>query len=199
MTQTTPRILPLPRAEWTDEARDVFAYWEGPTARENGSQSNTMMTLANHPPLAIASLDFGKYILIQSSLTARQKELIVLRVAWRYDSQYQWTHHVHAGRKVGITDAEFEALQFEGENPVWNRSEQAFISAMDQLCAKGRIDDSIWAILSEDMTKTQIMDFLYTVGLFTMNAWAFGAMGVELEANFAAFSKSADEMVQSEG
>jgi hypothetical protein len=85
-----PRIPPLPREEWTDAARDVFAYWEGPAAREHGSRSNTMMTLANHPQLALASLDFGRYLLVQSSLSPREKELVILRVAARYKSTYQW-------------------------------------------------------------------------------------------------------------
>ena len=47
-----PRIGNLPREEWTDEAREVFAYWGEPGAWENGSKTNMTMTLANHPPLA---------------------------------------------------------------------------------------------------------------------------------------------------
>lgn len=191
----TPRIGPLPREEWDDAARQVFGYWEGPEARENGSRSNTMMTLANHPQLALAQLDFGKYLLVQSSLTPRQKELVVLRVAWRFDSQYQWAHHVHAGRQIGMTDAEFAALQQERPVDVWGQHEQAMIDAMDQLCAAGRVDDATWARLAAEMDRRQLMDFLYSVGFFAMNAWAFGAMGIELEPAFEAFSRSADDMV----
>jgi 4-carboxymuconolactone decarboxylase len=198
-TSVTPRIPPLPREEWTDAARDVFAYWEGPTARDNGSRSNTMMTLANHPRLALASLDMGKYMLVESSLTKRQKELVVLRVAWRYASAYQWAHHVHSGRQIGMTDAEFEALQQPGPSHVWSPADQALISAIDQLCDSGRIDHPTWAQLSASMDKHQLMDFLYSVGFFTMNAWAFGAMGVQLEPEFEAFSTPADQLVGGTG
>lgn len=191
----TPRIPPLPREEWTDAARDVFAYWEGPEARENGSRSNTMMTLANHPELALASLDLGKYMLVRSSLTKRQKELLVLRVAARYDSAYQWAHHVHSGRQIGLTDAEFDALRVGGVQPVWSPEEQALVSAVDQLCDAGRIDDPTWRALTAGMDRKQVMDFLYSVGFFTMNAWAFGAMGVQLEPGFEAFSRATDDMV----
>jgi alkylhydroperoxidase family enzyme len=195
MATATPRIGPLPRAEWTDSARDVFAYWEGPAARENGSRSNTMMTLANHPRLAIASLDMGKYMLVESSLGKREKELVILRVAWRYGSNYQWAHHVHSARQIGMTDAEFEALQKPGPASIWSSGDQALISAVDQLCEAGRIDDPTWAQLSAAMDKQQLMDFLYSVGFFTMNAWAFGAMGVQLEPEFEAFSTPADQLV----
>lgn len=196
MMTDTPRVPPLPRAEWTDEARDVFAYWEGEEARRNGSNSNTMMTLANHPRLAIASLDLGKYMLVHSTLTPRQKELVVLRVAWRYDSHYQWAHHVHAGRKLGMTDAEFAALGKAGPDPLWSPSEQALLDAVDQLCDRGRIEDATWAALTGEMDRHQVMDLLYSVGFFAMNAWAFGAMGIQLEPGFEEFSTSADEMLE---
>jgi 4-carboxymuconolactone decarboxylase len=48
LANNPPRIPHLPREDWNDAARDVFGYWEGAQARENGSRSNTMMTLANH-------------------------------------------------------------------------------------------------------------------------------------------------------
>ena len=196
---TTPRIPSLPREQWTDAARDVFAYWEGPAARESGSRSNTMMVLANHPRLGLASLDMGRYMLVDSSLTKRQKELVVLRVAWRYQSAYQWAHHVHSARQIGMTDAEFEALESPDPSPVWNEQERALISAIDQLCDSGRIDDATWAILAAHMDKQQIMDFLYSVGFFTMNAWAFGAMGVQLEPEFEEFSRPVDSLVGNRG
>jgi 4-carboxymuconolactone decarboxylase len=195
MTSKAPRIPPLPREEWTDEARDVFAYWEGPPARENGSRSNTMLTLAQHPKLAIASLDFGKYILIDTKLTARQRELIVLRVAWRYGSAHQWTHHVLSGRKIGMTDAEFAALKQSEPSDVWDGAEQALIDAVDQLCSKGQIEDATWSMLAAVHEQRTLMDILYAIGLFTMNAWAFNAMGIELEADVAEYSRSADEMI----
>jgi 4-carboxymuconolactone decarboxylase len=195
MTESsTPRIKPLPREEWTDAAREVFAFWEGPSARENGSRSNTMMTLANHPKLALPSLDFGRYMLVESSLTVRQRELVVLRVAWRYDSHYQWAHHVHAARKIGLTDAEFEALQSEEVSEPFSREERALLRAIDQLCDRGRIDDPTWAILEETMDRHQLMDFLYSVGFFAMNAWVQGAIGIQLEPEFEQFSRPAQDM-----
>jgi 4-carboxymuconolactone decarboxylase len=190
-----PRIPPLPHDEWTDAARDVFAYWEGPAAREHGSRSNTMMTLANHPELALASLNFGKYLLVQCSLSPRQGELVILRVAARYNSDYQWAHHVHSARQIGMTDAEFAALRQGGVQAVWNSEEQALVSAVDQLCDAGRVDDATWAVLAAAMDRQKLMEVLFSVGFFAMNAWAFGAMGVQLEPDFEDFSIPADRMI----
>ena len=191
-----PRIPPLPPSEWTAAAREVFGYWEGPEAYANGSRSNTMLTLARHPKLALASLDFGKYILIDTDLTMRQRELIVLRIAWRYGSAHQWTHHVLSGRKIGMTDEEFGALQQPDLGQSWPPDEAALIAAVDQLCADGQIDDATWAVLAANHGERALMDIVYTIGLFTMNAWAFNAMGIELEPDVASYSKPADELVR---
>lgn len=190
VTDIQPRIPPLPRAEWTDAARDVFAFWEGPEARENGSHSNTMMTLANHPRLAMASLNFGRYLLVDSTLSARQRELLIMRVAWRYHSRYQWAHHVVSSRRIGMTDDEFEAIKTGPEAPVFSADDKALLRAVDQLCETGRIDDPSWNELERTMDRHQLMDLLYSVGFFTMNAWAFSAMGVQLEPGFEESSAS---------
>lgn len=195
MGVTHPNIPVLPSEEWTDEARDVFAYWEGEPARENGSRSNTMMTLAQHPKLAIAVLDMGKYMLVGSSLSARQMELVVLRVAWRQDVDYEWAHHVHSARQIGMTEAEFAALRSDGPCPVWSRKDQALIDAVDQLSSVGRISPDTWNALAQAMDRRGLMDLIYSIGFFTMNIWAVGTMGVPLEPDFAEFSRSAEEMI----
>ena len=42
------RIPPLPREEWSDEARTMFTLFEGPDAYEAGSKSNVFLTMARH-------------------------------------------------------------------------------------------------------------------------------------------------------
>ena len=195
MSAKPPRIPPLPRDQWTEDARDAFAYWEGPTAWDNGSRSNTMMTLAHHPRLAITSNDFGKYILIEANLTPRQREIIVLRVAWRFHSDHQWTHHVLSARKIGMAEAELTDLAQAEPADTWAEEERALILAVDQLTSQGQIDDATWAVLSGHHDTRTMMDILYAIGLFTMNAWAFNAMRIELEPDVAEYSKPADELV----
>jgi 4-carboxymuconolactone decarboxylase len=184
---TGPRIPPLPREMWTEEARDVFAYWEGDEARANGSRSNTMMTLAQHPALAMASLDLGKYFMLHSSLSAQQIKLIILRVAHRYGSTYQWTHNSLGAKQVGITDAEVEAVKAGPADPLWSADDRALLAAVDAVNAGGRVDD-IWDDLARRFDTRFIMDLIHATGYFTMVAWGLIAMGVEVEPDFAEFS-----------
>jgi hypothetical protein len=52
MSDIKPRIPSLPRAEWTDDAREVFAFWGEPNSWEEGSKTNIIMVLGNHPAMA---------------------------------------------------------------------------------------------------------------------------------------------------
>ncbi len=186
---TGSKIPPLAREEWTGEAREVFAYWEGEDARVNGSRSNTMMTLAQHPKLALASLDLGKYFMLESSLSARQIKLIILRISDRYGSTYQWTHNSHSAKQVGISEAEIAAVQTGPGNPIWSREDRALLAAVDSVNAGGRFSDADWAELETLFDRRFIMDLIHAAGYFTMVAWGLVAMGVEVEPDFAAFSQ----------
>jgi alkylhydroperoxidase family enzyme len=185
-----PRIPPLPREEWTDEARDVFAYWEGEEARTTGSRSNTMMTLANHPKLALASLDLGKYFMLGSSLSARQLKLVILRVAHRYGSTYQWAHNSLGAKQIGVSDAEIEGVKAGPDAAVWASEDRALLRGVDGACAGGLFDDATWQELTDLFDRRFIMDLIHAAGYFSMVAWGLVAMGVEVEPDFAEFSKN---------
>ena len=63
MTET--RIPPLPRDQWTDEAREVFAFWGEPNAWEEGSKTSILPVMGHHPALGMAyndKKDYGKAI-----------------------------------------------------------------------------------------------------------------------------------------
>lgn len=185
-----PRIPPLPRAEWTEAAREVFAYWEGDEARENGSRSNTMMTLAQHPKLAIASLDLGKYFMLGSTLTAREQKMVVLRVAHRYSSTYQWTHNSFGALQIGFTAEEIEAVKIGSEDPIWGTLDRLVLIAVDEVCDGGRLSEAAWLELIDHFSREEIMDLIHAIGYFTMVAWGLIAMGVQVEPDFASFSRN---------
>lgn len=184
------RIGPLPREEWDDAARGIFAYWEGDEARENGSRSNTMMVLANHPALAKASLNLGRHFMLESALSARQIKLIILRVAHRYNSVYQWTHNSHGARQIGMNDTEIEAVKAGPQAAIWSIEDRLLLSAVDATNAGGAIDDALWNQLAATFDKCFIMDLIHAAGYFIMVAWTLVALQVEIEPDFADFSQN---------
>ncbi|HTN99478.1 MAG TPA: carboxymuconolactone decarboxylase family protein, partial [Microthrixaceae bacterium] len=79
---------------------------------------NLFKTLANHPKLMRSWLRFGGQLLQRSTLSDRERELVILRVAARCGSAYEWGQHVGIARHAGLSDDEIRligALSNSGE------------------------------------------------------------------------------------
>ena len=181
MSDSHPRIPSLPRAEWTDAAREVFAFWGEPGAWENGSKTNVMMAMATHPQLAMAFNTFGKHLLIDSTVPVRPRELIVLRTAWKLKSEYEWHYHVGYAINIGMTLEEIAAVKTGPAASNWNEQDGAVLSAVDELLEGSSIADETWAVLSTHFDKRQLMDLVLTIGNYVMTSWAIAAFRIGLE------------------
>ena len=181
MTVDAPRIPPVPRAEWTEAMRDLFAIFEGPQARENGSRFKAIMTLANHPELAQAWLGYNVFLSKNLTLPQRLCEIVILRVAWRLRSEYEWTQHVVIGETLGLSKEQIEALKHDAAEPVWSELERTCLNVVDQLCANAQVEDATWSGLSKHLDRKQQLELLFLVGTYGMLAWVFNAIRVEPE------------------
>jgi 4-carboxymuconolactone decarboxylase len=183
MTNSRERIVNLPREKWTDEARQVFSFWGEPDAWENGSRTNPVMVMANHPKLAMAYNAFGRQILLESTLPVRPRELVVLRTSWHLKAEYEWHYHVGYAIAAGMTIEEISAIRFGPASPVWadKDDDRSVLEAVDGLLKNSQITDENWAVLALHFDQKQLMDLVFTVGNYVMFAWAIAAFGVPLE------------------
>jgi 4-carboxymuconolactone decarboxylase len=183
--ETRVRIPNLPREKWTDDARDVFAFWGNPGARENGVDVNPSMVFAQHPKLGMAYYTFGKQILLDSTLPVRPRELVVLRMAWLLKAEYEWHYHVGYAVTAGMTMDEIAAIKDGAASPVWDGKDEdrAVLSAVDELLEQGTITDPTWAVLSGIFDTRQLMDLVFCAGNYVVMTWAINAFGIPLEAN----------------
>jgi alkylhydroperoxidase family enzyme len=179
-----PRVSPLPPAQWDDEARAAFAVLDSSATREVGAASNASMALAHHPKLAKAFYTFGRHLLLESSLPDRLRELVTLRVAWHHKSGYEWYHHVRFSLRIGISDAEIEAVKEGPDAKVWNDADRSVLRLTDELNEKSKVSDATWAELTKFLDTRQIMDLVYTVGQYVMMAWAISAFEIQIEPGF---------------
>jgi 4-carboxymuconolactone decarboxylase len=177
-----PRIHPLPRAEWTDPAREVFAFWGEPNAWEEGSKTNIMMVMANHPELGKVYNAWGKHLLMSNTIPARQLELIILRVAWKVKSEYEWHNHVGYALKAGLTIEEIAAIREEPAAGSWSEQDGTVLRAVDELIKRGRVGDRTWATLVKYFDRRQMMDLVFSIGHYVMTSWALSSFGVGLES-----------------
>jgi 4-carboxymuconolactone decarboxylase len=175
------RIGHPPKEEWTDETREVFAFWGEPNAWEEGSKTNIIMVMGNHPPLGKVYNHWGKHFLMNNSLNTRQLEIIILRVSWRVKSAYEWHNHVGYGMNAGLTLEDIAAIRDFPAGGNWTEEEAAMMQAVDDLIDNNIISDATWATLTNTLGKRQMMDLTFTIGHYVMTSWALASIGVPVE------------------
>jgi alkylhydroperoxidase family enzyme len=183
------RIRPLPPAEWPREMRDALAALRPPEPRhpfpeprdDRPKGLNVLGTLAVHPALARAFHTFNGHVLFATTLSVRQRELLVLRVAALREAEYEWAQHAVLAADAGI-DADEVARVVDGPDaPGWSRLDAALLRAADELVADAAIGDATWDALAAELDERQLMDVVFTVGAYDALAMAFRSFGVELD------------------
>jgi 4-carboxymuconolactone decarboxylase len=172
------RVQPLPAEEWDEAVRRSLSSMLPPERCNPRDAGNLMSTLARHPKLADAYLRFGGYLLLRSTLPARIREQVTLRVAHRRACAYEWTHHVKLAKQAGLSDAEIAAAQ-TGETD--DEFERAVFTAVDELDEKSSLSDQTWTTLCQRLDERQRMDLIFTIGGYIALAMALNAFGVEPE------------------
>jgi len=142
---------------------------------------NVLGTLARHPALARAYHTFNGHVLFASTLSIRQRELLVLRVAAVRQAEYEWRQHVVLARDAGIDDDQIARVVAGPDAPGWSAADAALVRAVDELVGDATITDETWGDLARDLDEQQLMDLVFTVGAYDLLAMAFRSFGVELD------------------
>jgi 4-carboxymuconolactone decarboxylase len=148
-----------------------------PSAR--GVPLNVFRTLAHHPRLLKRMNVFGGLFLAHGSLPDRQREIVILRAAWRARSIYEFGQHTLLGREAGLTEVEIGALA--GGRHDWSAEDQALISAADQVDAAARVDLPTWEALVETHGSATAIEVVFLAGFYRMLAGFLNTVEVELD------------------
>jgi alkylhydroperoxidase family enzyme len=172
MELITPRIAPLPEAEWDDEARELLPKGSPPL--------NVFTTLVRHPKLFKRWSVFAGHVLSKSTLPARERELVILRTGFRCNCAYEFHQHKRIGLSVGLSEDEIARV---ARDVVAGFSEQdaALIKAADELHDRQMISDSTWNTLRTRWDEKQLIDLLFAIGQYTMVSMVLNSLGVQIE------------------
>ena len=184
MSNETPRLAPLPESEWDDEAREQMGRAAGASERH---VPNVFTTLLHHPKLLKRWLVFGAHLLGKSSLAPRERELVILRTSWCCRAEYEWSHHTAIGKASGLTEEEIARVVEGPEADGWSALDRALLRATDELCADRVVSDAAWDALAGHLDKRQLLDFLFTVGQYTMLAMVLRTLRVALDPGTEGF------------
>ena len=188
-----PRIPPRPIADWDAEADAAAAALRHPqSTRKPGEPlkerpaSHILGIFAWHPDLASAFFAFNNHV-FASTLSARDRELATIRIAWLRRAEYEWAQHVRMARRIGLPEEEIDAIMAGPDSPVWGPRDAALLRSVDEIAADRYVSDETWKQLSEHLDRKQLMDLVFTVGCYDLLAMAFQNFGLELDPGLTGF------------
>ena len=194
------RIEPLPIREWPPEMRAALAAMTPPEPRhpsipvdDRPKAMNTLGIFARHTTLAHAFFTFNGHIIRATTLTERQRELIVLRVAALRECTYEWTQHVLIAGDAGLTREEIDRVSSDPASPAWGELEGAILGAVGELVHDGVIADPTWAVLAAELDAQQLLDLIFTVGAYETLAYMMRSFDLALDDDLLEAVARADD------
>jgi 4-carboxymuconolactone decarboxylase len=149
---------------------------------DRGRPLNVFATLAHHPRLLKRFNALGGLFLAKGLLPARERELVILRVAARTGSEYEFGQHTVIGRRAGLADSEIAALDDGGEG--WGDGDRLLIRFTDELIDGDEVSAGTWAAVADahGWDTAQMIELTLVVGFYRMLAGFLNSAGVEREA-----------------
>ena len=178
-----PRINPIAEPEWTEEQRTALNTFKG----KDGRTMNVFTTLARNIKLAEKYFPFTRYILFESSIPFREREILILRIGWLCQSEYEFGQHTRVARRSGLTDDEILRITRGPDDPVWDPFDAALLRAVDELYADAFITDDTWNILAKRYNENQLIDLIMTIGQYNLVSMFLNTAGVQRDAGVAGF------------
>ncbi len=182
MTLPHPRIPPVTDAEMTEAQKEVL----GPILKRD-NVDNVFRTMVQHPDLCRRWMVFANHILGKSTLPAREREVLILRIGWLCQAEYEWAQHVVIGKNAGLTDGEISDIKEGPAAPAWSEQDRLLLQATDELHKDAIISDKTWNALSKTYDRHQMMDIVFTVGQYNLVSMALKSFGVQLDDRLEGF------------
>lgn len=165
--------------EFTDATRAFFGQWTGGIFK-NADQNPVLRTFAHHPVLANAFSPLNIHLLgPNNTLPVKLRQIAIMRLAWVTKATYMWSSHLNTSKSCGLTDEFYAPVQRGADDPYFTPLEATVIRATEDLLNDYKISDANWNILMAEWTEQQMLDFLFTVGCYTMIAGVMRSTGAE--------------------
>ncbi len=168
----TPRVPPLAEDALDADTRQRFG--DGPVL-------NIFRTLAHYPKLLKRWLVFGNHVLGKNTLPARDRELVILRIGWLCQAEYEWTQHVGIAKLCGLEDDDIARIAAGPDAAGLDPFDRTQLRAVDELRHDSFISNATWDALSARYNTQQLMDLIFTVGQYQLVSMALNSLGVQLE------------------
>ena len=123
-------------------------------------------------------------------LSARDRELAVLRVGWLCRAPYEWSQHVEIAKRYGVGAEEIARIPEGSTAPGWSSHDAAILRGVEELIADAAISHATWASLASRWNERQMIELPALVGQYRAVAGMQNSLRLPLSAECAGLRAS---------
>ena len=179
-----PRIAPLSTDDLRPEWLEILGRLPGKGLQGEGFPHNVLGVLMHNPETLGTFLDYWVTSKAKMGLSVREQELVILRMAALYRSEYVWKHHLKVGREFGIGDAELDAIR-QGSYAGFADRERALLALADAFVNDRSLPAELWERTRGILAPRDFVDLISLVSQYVFFALANVCLQVQLEPGVA--------------
>ncbi|MDO9385162.1 MAG: carboxymuconolactone decarboxylase family protein [Thiobacillus sp.] len=179
------RIAPLSTDDLRPEWVEILGRIPGKGLQGEGFPRNVLGMLMQNQETLGPFLDYWVTSKSKMGLTIREQELVILRMAVLYRSEYVWKHHLKVGREFGINDAELAAIRQGSYTAFAAERERALLELTDAFVNDRSLPPELWNRTRGVLSSRDFIDLISLVSQYVLWALTNVCMQVQLEPGVA--------------
>lgn len=184
---TSQRIAAREPAEFT-EAMQAAAKITKPG--RDGRMQRHYATFINNPYFLERWARMAGTVVLRSSLSNRQKMMVVMRLARLMRCSYAWVQRqaekdpksymadLHTKPQDHLSVDELGLLAQDSSAGPWSPEEADLLLAVEETWSAGGVSTATWARLSRSLSEQQLYDLVMLIGYYLMTMSMLNSMGV---------------------
>lgn len=178
------RIAPLSTDDLRPEWVEILGRLPGKGLQGAGFPRNVLGILMQNQETLGPFLGYWVTSKSKMGLAVREQELVILRMAVLYRSEYVWKHHLKVGREFGIDDAELDAIR-QGSYAAFADRERALLELTDAFVNDRSLPPELWNRTRRVLAPRDFVDLISLVSQYVFWALTNVCMQVQLEPGVA--------------
>ena len=145
---------------------------------QRGKLLNLYGMLLHSPPVAEGWLAFLTAIRQKASLSARIRELAIMRIAVINGADYEFRAHEPFALAEGITQRQIDGLR-EGRDELFNEVEQAVLAYTDSMTREIHVPQETFDAVKPHFNNQEMVELTATIGAYNLVSRFLEAMQID--------------------
>ena len=169
----------MPYLSWEQLSEEVRQALQPLAGMYQKEPSANMMVLSASPQMVARLMDLTMYLLRDSPLDAKLRELAILKLSRIKRAPYVFGHHVAWGLKAGLSKEQIKQVDKYKESPLFDDTQKLVIEFAEQMTVQLKADERLFWRARRIFKLDQLVDLITAIGLW--NGMCAAMNGLEID------------------